>query len=266
MNEKYALKQINVNGEAFNYFTVGDASNPALLLFHAAYADHHIFDSQIDALSKSHYMITLDYPGHGIERQMRSSFLIKDVPMLVETILEDEGVASVHIIGVSLGALIAQYFCSVTHRNILSLALVGGYSVLEDNKALLKLQNKEMIKLMLKLIFSPKAFRNAIASEATQSKQGREVFQKALEGFGLKHMRAFATANQLMQISSWQYTFPMLLITGEFERSEVIKHNQAWAQRSEAIAHRQINVAGHCANLDQPIVFVETYNAWREDF
>lgn len=265
MIEKYALKQIKVKNEAFNYFTIGDASSPALLLLHAAYSDHHIFDSQIDVLSKTHYIITLDYPGHGIERHMSSSFLIKDVPMLVEAVLDIEGVQSVHVIGVSLGALIAQYFCSITQRNILSLALVGGYSVLEDNKALLKLQNKEMIKLMLKLIFSPKAFRNTIASEATQSKQGREVFQKAIEGFGLKHMRAFANANQLMKISSWQYTFPMLLITGEFERGEVIKHNQMWQQRSEVIVHHQIDVAGHCANLDQPLVFVDTYNAWREN-
>lgn len=260
------LKRIKVKGEAFNYFTAGDASNPALLLFHAAYADHHIFDSQIDALSKTHYIITLDYPGHGSERQMRSSFLIKDVPTLVEAILEEEGIPSVHVIGVSLGALLAQYFCSVTQRNILSLALVGGYSVLEDNKALLKLQNKEMIKLMLKLIFSPKAFRNAIASEATLSKHGREVFLKALDGFSLKHMRAFASANQLMQINSWQYTFPMLLITGAFERSEVKKHNQAWKQRSEAITHQQIDMAGHCANLDQPLVFVDTYKSWRANF
>ncbi len=92
-----------------NYSWEDNSREESLLLIHSLGTNLTIWDQVLEALSKEYNLLTLDLRGHGQSDPPTSTTSIKDYAMDVEQIIDHIGVGQLHVIGLCLGGLIAQY-------------------------------------------------------------------------------------------------------------------------------------------------------------
>lgn len=79
-----------------------------VVLIHPAFGDHTCFMPQLDALAAQYRVAALDLPGHGSVQRPGSPTRIADTAGLVAALLAQEGYEQTHLVGVSLGSIVAQ--------------------------------------------------------------------------------------------------------------------------------------------------------------
>ena len=103
-------KTIENNGNIVHYYVSGKESGEAIVFLHPAFGDHRCFDKQIDFFSRDYQVITLDMLGHGLTGVGKSKDKLTATATHIAEILKVENKDKLHIIGVSLGSLLAQNF------------------------------------------------------------------------------------------------------------------------------------------------------------
>lgn len=89
------------------YKTTGDSQNPVILLIHGLGADHRMWQPQIEPFAEAgFFVIAPDMRSHG--RSEAGEFSIKNCARDLNSLLHELDVEKVHLVGVSMGGLIAQ--------------------------------------------------------------------------------------------------------------------------------------------------------------
>jgi 3-oxoadipate enol-lactonase len=252
-------KVLSFKNVQFSYFVMGDKEGDkdkeTILMLHPAFADHHIFELQIDYFKDNYQILVLDMPGHGEGQVMGSKVTLKDMPEILNQLLLENSIATCHLLGVSMGSLVAQAFAAHYPARVKSVIIVGGYSIHKANEQILKAQRKEGLKWMLYILFSMKKFRRYVAEVSCYSDSGRKLFAQGMEHFGRRSFSAMAGMNTFFAESNRPVSYPLLIIVGEYDRK--LAHDAA-RDMHELEPHSQfvyIKGAGHCANVDAPREF-----------
>lgn len=232
------------------YYTQGNPANQAILFLHPAFADHRIFKKQFAAFSEDYYLIAVDMVGHGLSQNFKSSVNMGDMPDIIEDILDAEKSPQVHILGVSLGSLVAQGYAYKYPKRIRSVAVVGGYSIHKAYDELLKKQKSEIFKWVFYLIFSLNKFKKYIIENSSYSKDSADVFEKCFETFRRPQFRAMSNMGKLFVKLTQPVAYPLLIVNGEHDLPILLNANKQWAQLEPSSYLSTISHAGHCANID----------------
>lgn len=253
---------LGFKGGNIHYYTLGDASKEAVFLLHPAFADHHIFQYQFDALSKDFYIISMDFIGHGKSNIKGSSANMGDMPDAVLMILDTLGVEKAHLVGVSIGSLVAQGIADRYPNKVKTVTIVGGYSIHKDNKHIQKAQAKEMGKWIKYIIFNVEMFKAYIVESSSYSKQCQDLFSEAIRGFKRGNLRGMSGMGRIMRDTSEPITYPLLVIAGQHDLKLARDAGKKIEETEPQATYCEIADAGHCANADQP----EVFNAMLEAF
>jgi len=109
------------------YYNVHGKGEP-LLLIHAGLQNSSMWDPQVDELQDKFKIITLDLPGHGKTKGTDTTIFVSQV---VKSVLDQLGIASANVAGLSMGSVVAQEFTvaypSMVKRLILLSAGANGY-------------------------------------------------------------------------------------------------------------------------------------------
>lgn len=85
----------------------------------------------------AHYRVAaIDLPGHGLGQRPDTTTRIVDTAGLVAALLAQEGYQRAHLVGVSLGALVAQDIAARFPSTVSSLTVAGGYSIFGPSPAI----------------------------------------------------------------------------------------------------------------------------------
>lgn len=237
------------------YYVQGDPRNEALLFLHPAYGDHTCFHHQMDVFAESYHVISLDMPGHGKSQIRRGVVGIDATVDLTADILEAEGHARAHLVGVSLGALMAQ---AVAHRypqRVKSMTAVGGYSIFGDNSAITKAQNREILKAIFLMLFHMDGFRRYVIEQTCVVEAERDVFYRAMQHFTRRSLLVMSGMGKILDKTLRTLPHPLLIVIGEHDLPIVLSHAQDWQKREPNARLAVIPNAGHCANMDNPTEF-----------
>jgi len=79
-----------------------NGKGPELVLLHAGYMDHTMWGAQVKALSRTHTVITIDLPRHGLTKGSDSTILIAD---LLRICLDSLYIEKASFAGLSLGGV-----------------------------------------------------------------------------------------------------------------------------------------------------------------
>ena len=100
--------------------------------------------------------------------------------MHINKILDQEGISQIHIVGVSLGALLAQHYAYIHPEKTLSLTSCGGYNIHRDNKKIVQAQWKHNIGFILRAFISPHAFKVKTSDISCSTSIGKSLFHNSM--------------------------------------------------------------------------------------
>ena len=255
-------KTIKRNGHSIHYFMSGNKTGETIIFLHSAFGDHRCFDRQIDCFSQNFRVITVDMLGHGLTGSEKSSGNISETYFHIADILAQEEIENVHIVGVSLGALLAQDFALKYPDKILSLTALGGYNINKEQKEVAKAQQKEMFKWLFKMIFSMDAFRRYTASVTLIDKIEQAHFYESVKLFTRKSFTVMTGLDKLIANRSVKHNYPLLILSGEKDTELAVKSAKQWHIDDPESQMQIIENAGHCANMDNSAAFNEILMAF----
>jgi pimeloyl-ACP methyl ester carboxylesterase len=110
-----------VPGGELYYETAGEG--PALVLIHADFLDHRMWEPQFESLAQDHRAVRYDARGHG--RSTVPGGPYSDGEDL-RALLDHLGIASAYLVGLAHGARIASEFAAAEPRRVRGLVLAAG--------------------------------------------------------------------------------------------------------------------------------------------
>jgi len=170
------MKQFKLEHSPIVYYLSGRDHPEWLLFLHAAFVDHRMFQKQIDCFRDRYNVLTLDVIGHGNSTDTKKGDSIDKMSGWIREILEKEGIDRIHIVGVSLGAVLAQDFANRCPGPVQSLACFGGYDINNFDAELQKGNGAAQLRMMLKAIVSVKWFAASNKTISAYTPQAQQEF------------------------------------------------------------------------------------------
>ena len=249
-------KTLKMDNYEIHYFESGRENDNLILFLHPAFSDHRAFNQQIDFFSKKFRVITVDLIGHGLSKIKRSKDKIDTSSKHIEKILEIEGFDKTHLVGVSMGSLIAQYFALNYPEKTKSLIALGGYDINKENKEVEKAQRSSNLSLIFRAVFSMKSFRKKTAEITCKTEKGQALFYETASHYERKSFMVMqGLQNVIKDRKSIKPQYPTLILTGEFDIDLATKMAKEWHSALDNSKYFMIENAGHCANIDKPDEF-----------
>ena len=244
-------KTIFINNFELHYWVSGQSNEEAILLLHPAFSDHNAFELNVESFEPHFKVITVDLIGHGLSKALNSKDKLDTAPEHLCAVLDAEKVERTHVVGVSMGSLVAQYFAWKHPEKVRSLIGLGGYSIHKSNKAVAKAQRKANFKLLLKALFSMKGFRLATANLTAVTPHGQAVFLKSSMHYERK---SFAVMQGLQHVIEdrvvTDFPYPVLILVGEKDIPLAMDMAKEWHRSIPGSELKVLIGAGHCANMD----------------
>lgn len=249
-------KTLNMDDYNIHYFMSGKEDSDLIIMLHPAFSDHRVFDQQIDFFSKNHRVITIDLIGHGLSKANKSKYKIDVSSKHIHEIMKIEGFEKAHLVGVSMGSLIAQYFALNYPEKTKSLIALGGYDINKENKEVSKAQRSVNFKLVIRAVFSMKSFRKKASQQICKSEKGQALFYETTSHYERKSFMVMqGLQNVIMDRVNIKPQYPTLILTGEFDIELSKTMAKEWHSEIDNSKYFLIENAGHCANIDKPLEF-----------
>lgn len=115
-----------------NSVRAGPRGGIPVILLHAVSLDLTYWDAQFAALSKTHDVVAFDWPGHGKSSGFAGEITFEYLSAVVASVVKATTDGPAHIVGISMGSMVAQSF-ALTHRELArSLCLIGSACTLSN--------------------------------------------------------------------------------------------------------------------------------------
>ena len=244
-------KTLTFNENIIHYYASGEQNKPAILFLHPAFSDHTCFYKQIDFFSQEFRVITIDLIGHGLSEVRNNKDKIDISTEHILEIIKTENIDKLHIVGVSMGSLIAQHFALKHPDRTLSLTSLGGYNINRIDKSVEKSQRKEMLSWIIRVIFSMDSFRRYAGTVSAVNKEEQMKFYESAQGFSRKSFTIMSGLNKLIEDRpDPPRNYPLLIIAGEKDNDLAKQMAEIWHLKEPDSKFCIIEQAGHCANMD----------------
>ena len=260
-------KILQVGGATFSYLDQGQGA--ALVLLHGIGSAARSFDRQIAALSPRWRVVAWDAPGYG-----ESSDLPMDHPTAgdyaaaLASLLDGLGIRTCHLLGHSLGCLMAARFAALHPDRVLSLTLcsiAGGHAALPagDRQKLLDQRINDVATLGPRGMAERRAPR-LLGPAAPADALGRLVDTMGSvrpHGYG-QAARMLSTGDIKADVGRLPSSLPGQVIYGNGDVITPPQRNQEIASVWPGAAVHVVPGAGHALYLEQP----DPFNALLIDF
>lgn len=255
-------RKISFKSSPITYTLIENPEKETIVMLHPAFADQQLFQAQIEFFKDDYQIVLIDMPGHGENQLHGAKVILAEMPEILSQILFENNITSCHLLGVSLGSLVAQAFADRYPAQVKSVIIVGGYSIHKANERILKAQKKEGLKWGLYLLFSMKKFRKYVVSVSCHTEHGRHVFDRAIQKFSRRSFAAMSGMNSFFINKNNPVPYPLMIIVGEHDlelaKGAAIELHQLESHSQYAYLQK----AGHCANVDSPHEFNEVMKAF----
>ena len=116
---------ISINGLRLHYLEWGAAPAAPVLLLHGGSAHAHWWDSFASAIANDYRVLALDLRGHGdSEHAVPAAYRVDDYVRDVAAFIDAQGLDRLHLIGHSLGGLVATALAAQQPERLRSLVVV----------------------------------------------------------------------------------------------------------------------------------------------
>ncbi|MFS0723052.1 alpha/beta fold hydrolase [Paenibacillus sp. 1P07SE] len=255
-------RELTYRGARIAYSVQGPVAGEALVMIHAAFADRQLFEDQCSYFSKACRVLTLDLPGHGRTIVKGTRVVMGDMPDILAALLDQEGIAACHLLGVSMGSLVAQAFADRYPSRVRSLTIVGGYSIHKANDNVLKAQRKETLSWFVTGLIAFERFKRRIVKQCCTTQRGQQLLTRSSASFTRRSFLAMDGMQRFFVPKDDPAPYPLLLVYGSEDLPVIREAMQALHQAEPDCQLMELAGAGHCANADDPAAFNRTLAAF----
>ena len=191
----------------------------------------------------------------GLESKIKESEIALEEQALNEK-LETEKIDKINLVGVSIGAVLVQDFANKYPSKVSSLTCIGGYDNNNFDKDLQKGNTKQQMKMILKAMFSIKAFAEDNKKISAYTNEAQEKFYQMNLGFKKSSFRYLATLCKLVnKYKTQKRDYPLLIGVGEYDNDMAKKASITWHKSEPDSEYMEFSGAGHIVNMDTPEQF-----------
>ena len=124
--------QAPTTNPAVNIVRAGPRGRTSVILLHAVSLDLTYWDAQFARLSATHDMVAFDWPGHGRSSALAGETSFDRMAETVHSVVKEAGGGPAHIVGLSMGSMVAQTFALNYPAAVRSLCLIGSACTFPD--------------------------------------------------------------------------------------------------------------------------------------
>jgi len=253
------MKQCQLENSPIVYYVSGTEHKEWLLFLHAAFVNHNMFRTQIDYFQDKYNVLTLDIIGHGNSTKARKGDGINKMSAWISEILKKESIDRIHVVGISLGAVLAQDFANQFPNSVQSLACFGGYDINHFDEKMRKGNNAAQMLMMLKAIFSIKWFAESNKKISAYTEHAQKDFYEMNVNFPKKSFQYLAFLNSMINVrQAGPREYPLLIGCGEHDIPSELSAVEMWKKSEPECKVILFKEAGHCVNMDVPQQFHKT--------
>lgn len=250
------MKQCHLNESPIVYYTSNRNKKEWVLFIHAAFVNHNMFQKQIDYFQDKYNILTLDIIGHGKSTKTRKGDSIDRMSAWISEILKAEKIEKIHLIGISLGAVLAQDFANQYPEAVQSLACFGGYDINNFDVKMQRENGAAQMLMMLKAIFSVKWFAKSNKKISAYTLQAQNDFYEMNIEFPKRSFMYLASLNSMINVRQAKpRKYPLLIGCGEFDIPMELSAVEMWKKNEPECGVIIFEGAGHCVNMDKPNEF-----------
>jgi len=256
------LHTADADGRRIAYRAAG--VGPAVLLLHGIGSGSASWAAQLDALSARFRVIAWDAPGYG-----GSDALPGEVPSAADygnaaaALLDALGIDKIHLVGHSLGALVAAAFCSAHPDRLLSVVLAdaaSGYANAPDEIRVGRLEARLTAmaehgpaghaERRARVLLSPNAPQAAIEKiRAVQSKLRPDGYAQAAKMLHSSDIQAAAAT----------ISVPTLVMCGSADTVTPEAGSRRIAETIRGARYRTLEGLGHASYVEGPRLFNDVF-------
>ncbi len=262
------MARIKADDLFIGYEARGEGST-ALIFLHGVGSDKALWLNQLDyfsSLFNSHNssittappsrawrVVAMDYPGYGESDLPRADLNRKQVAHYILRALDELGVERAHVIGLSMGGVIALEMWRQQPQRILSLTLADTFARHTEGDLILK-RSRQALEMMTMRELAEQRIAAILHTKSQNLKRA------VIENMARINPRSYFwassvvwTANLRMELS--RINLPTLVLVGEHDTVTPLELSK---ELQEGIKDAQMIVipdAGHLSNLDNPSAF-----------
>lgn len=124
-----ALQRASVGGRQIAYRIDGPVTAPVVVLVHGLLTDHRVWDAVAARLATSHRVLRYDLRGHGSSSAGPGPCTMQTLAQDTVALMDSLGLGQVHLVGSSLGGMLAQQVAAHHPERLLSLTLANTAAV-----------------------------------------------------------------------------------------------------------------------------------------
>jgi pimeloyl-ACP methyl ester carboxylesterase len=244
---------------SLHYLDPNPSGNPTVLLLHGLGADGASWSLQLPALSRAAFRpLAPDAPGFGGSPYDGGGWNIRRVAGQMAGLLEELASGPAHVVGLSMGGVIAQQFALDFPHLTKKLVLVSTFPVLRPQDfsgwayffrraaTVLTLGPEAQAQVVARRLFpDPKDQELREVFIAIVSRADPRAYRRAMASLGL-----FDSSKRLHEIQA-----PTLVITGADDSTVSPDHQKLLAQGIPGARQIVIPEAGHAVSVDQAELF-----------
>ena len=248
-----------LDGSPIVYYVAENNHKEWVLFLHAAFADHHMFDAQVAYFQNHYNVITLDIIGHGESVKTQRGDHIGKMSQWILQILQQHQIERAHIVGISLGSVLAQDFANHYPQQVQSAACFGGYDINNFDPRIQKGNSASQMLMMFKAIFSVRWFAESNKKISAYTPKAQAEFYEMNLRFPRKSFMYLSGLNAMVNVHKPEpREYPLLIGCGEHDIPAEHTVIKMWRESEPNAQVAIFNAAGHCVNMDVPDAFNET--------
>jgi len=239
----------------------GGTTGPTVVLLHGATLDHRAWAPQVEDLADRYRVVVPDLRGHGAST---GHFAFEDAVQDVLALLDELAAPQVVLVGLSLGANIAQEVVYRAPERVAALVVADAtcnrvartpweapMTVAALNAQAMAAGDDFARYAAEATAVDPQVQAYALEANAHRSNQETVAILASLLTGGLKSEPAY------------RLPVPALLVHGDRDRiGDIATGTRTWARREPLAEYAVIPGAGHASNLDNPEVFTAVLRAF----
>jgi len=251
------MEQAQVNGIRLAYQQRG--AGAPLVMIHGAQGDQSMFNDLAPAFAAHYRVLTFDQRGSGLSEKPDTDYSIALLADDTAALMEHLGFSPAHVVGVSMGGMIAQELALRHPQKVLSLVLgcttpggphairIGG-SAFANAYSTQPMSAEERGRALAEAAFTKGYIERhpEIIPAMIEARRQRPLDPAAL-GHRVKAALKHDTSERLAQISC-----PTLAITGKDDALISWQNSRILAERIPGAQLVILEPAGHCFWLEQP--------------